>query len=111
MNFEKDRRAFAVLLPMLSRHRVETMFVGFRAAMNTDVPIEFVPRDYIQKTRKAWARKCRLWFGAETPLFDVVAAMAVTPYRDHLNCQGVWVKIGYDLIGIAMTRSNFRLCR
>ena len=111
MNFEKDRRAFVKLLPILFERKIPTTFVGFRAAMNTKVPVELMPLDFVSNAQRAWKRKCKFWFGGETPPFDLVAAMTVTRFRNLLSCQNSKVVVGRNIILENSHSSNFRMCR
>lgn len=110
MNYEKDRRSFRHLLPVLNEHRVAVTFVGFRAAMTTPVPAEFMPSAFVNKAQRRWRRKTRVWFGASLPAFDVVAAMAVTPWRSALRCRPVTVRAGRDMVLLDTERSRFQFC-
>ena len=111
LNYEKDRSAYADLLPMLFAQRVKTTFVGFRAGMNTQVPREFMPADFVAKAQVTWAQKCQIWFGGKMPPFDVVASMAVTQHKRLLSCQKVKVTAGHDLKLESISGSNFQFCQ
>lgn len=110
MNYEKDRKAFFHLLPLLHKKGIRTTFVGFRAAMNTTIPEEFFPRDFVRKARRAWARKTRFWFGQSLPVFDLVAAMSLTTYRSKLRCRKVNIRAGRQLELRTSRHSVFRFC-
>jgi len=110
MNYEKDRKAFFHLLPLLHKKRIRTTFVGFRAAMNTTVPEVFFPLNFVRKAQRAWARKTRFWFGQSLPPFDLVAAMSVTTYRSKLRCRYVSIRAGRQLELRTARHSVFRFC-
>lgn len=111
MNYEKNRRSFGLLLKALYEHRIEATFVGFRAAMNTQLQKQFMPSNFAHKSQKNWRRKMRFWFGAAPPAFDVVAAMAVTPWRAYLRCRSVAIWAGRDLVLQTTERSIFSVLR
>lgn len=110
MNYEKDRGAFAAILPLLFDTRVHTKFIGFRAGMNADVPDSFLPADFVKRAQREWRRKCRFWFGGETPPFDVVAAMAATRHNERLDCIPTGLRAGKRLELTPTRRSVFELC-
>ncbi|WP_338101075.1 nucleoside hydrolase [Roseovarius tolerans] len=110
MNYVKDRLAYKAVLPLLYDKGIKTTFVGFRAAMNTTVPNSFMPVGFAQKAQQAWHRKTRFWFGTRLPPFDVVAAMAVSPYHNRLRCRYVNIRAGDDLILSSTQHSYFTFC-
>ena len=110
MNFEKDRKSFSEALIALQRAKVPVTFVGFRAALNADVPASFRHDTYLPGIRSAWARKARLWFGGELPPFDLVAAMMVTSLASQMSCYPVRVAAGRNLTLTRAPYSGFSFC-